>query len=454
MKLENLIAYNNKLDGFNIQKPHWDFVRLEDICLNKPQNGAFIKDPQFGEGTLFVNVYDIYQNIKLDWSMIARLQCSSSLIKTYLLKENDLLFVRSSLKLEGVGQCCLIGQLNEPAIFDCHLMRISPDITRVYPLYLAYYFLSHIGKRDLIARSKTTTMTTINQNALAKSIVPLPPLPEQHTIAHILQTVQQTIQTRRKELEFERERKAALMQHLFTYGVSKRSGVLEQSKFGRVPAHWKIQRLDTYALVQLGIAKGRKFKNEKTLILPYLRVANVQDGYLNLSEIKMIEVLESESERHKLQSGDVVVTEGGDFDKLGRGFVWDGQVANCVHQNHIFAIRANKEKLLPEYLAYLIQSNYGKSYFLSVAHKTTNLACINSTKLKAFPTLLPDLDEQKAIANILQACDSKITTLEKEITLHEELFRALLDELMTGRISTLPLVEQLEKETLTDGQRT
>jgi hypothetical protein len=69
---------------------------------------------------------------------------------------------------------------------------------------------------------------------------------------------------------------------------------------------------------------------------------------------------------------------------------------------------------LPEYLAYLIQSNYGKAYFLSVAHKTTNLACINSTKLEAFPTLLPSFTEQEQIAAILQACDSKITAWKKK----------------------------------------
>jgi type I restriction enzyme S subunit len=64
------------------------------------------------------------------------------------------------------------------------------------------------------------------------------------------------------------------------------------------------------------------------------------------------------------------------------------------------------------------------------------------------------MSEQSNISEVFQACDAKITTLGKEITLHEELFRALIDELMTGRISTLPFVEQLEKGTLSYGQRT
>jgi len=171
-------------------------------------------------------------------------------------------------------------------------------------------------------------------------------------------------------------------------------------------------------------------------------VANVQDGFLDLSEIKEIVLAKDEVDRYRLQSGDVLLTEGGDFDKLGRGFVWHGQVADCVHQNHIFAVRADACKLLSDFLTYLIQSDYGKAYFLSVAHRTTNLASINSAKLKALPALLPSLAEQRAIADTLAACDSHIAALEREIALHEELFRALLEELMSGRLSALPLVEQ------------
>jgi type I restriction enzyme, S subunit len=196
--------------------------------------------------------------------------------------------------------------------------------------------------------------------------------------------------------------------------------------------------------VQTGIAKGRKFADKHILNLPYLRVANVQDGYLDLSEIKYIELRESELERYKLHLDDVVVTEGGDFDKLGRGFLWKGQIPDCVHQNHIFAVRVNQKLLIPEYFAYLIQSNYGKAYFLSVAHRTTNLASINSTKLKSFPAIIPSLKEQKDMVVILDACDSKITAFEQEVVLLEELFQALLEELMIGRLSTLPLIENEE----------
>src|SRR6202011_4282408 len=125
----------------------------------------------------------------------------------------------------------------------------------------------------------------------------------------------------------------------------------KMTRFGAVPSSWTTCRLEHCAYVQTGTAKGRKFNNAETVELPYLRVANVQDGFLNLDEINTIRIRKDEISRYTLLSGDVVVTGGGDFDKLGRGSIWLGQIPNCVHQNHIFAIRVNREILVPEFLA-------------------------------------------------------------------------------------------------------
>jgi type I restriction enzyme S subunit len=130
----------------------------------------------------------------------------------------------------------------------------------------------------------------------------------------------------------------------------------------------------------------------------------------------------------------VVLTEGGDFDKLGRGFVWRGEIPTCVHQNHIFAVRVNRDMLLPEYLAFLVQSSYGKAFFLKVAHRTTNLASINSTKLKSFPVLVPDDKSQTEIAEMLSCMDSKIHAETQHKAALEALFHSLLHHLMTGQV--------------------
>jgi type I restriction enzyme S subunit len=266
----------------------------------------------------------------------------------------------------------------------------------------------------------------------------LPPLPEQRAIAAVLRTVQGAKEACERVLAATRQLKQSLLHHFFTYGpVPFRQAAhveLRTTEFGDVPASWPASVLSGCAHVQTGVAKGRNLDGSQVVELPYLRVANVQDGRLDLTEMKTIQLRHREVGRFLLQPGDVVLTEGGDFDKLGRGFIWRGQVSPCVHQNHIFAVRPNRAKLLPEFLAYLAQGNYGKAYFLSVAHKTTNLACINTTKLKALPVLLPPLPEQREIAAELAVVDAKLAAEESRRAALAALFQSLLHHLMTGRV--------------------
>lgn len=139
----------------------------------------------------------------------------------------------------------------------------------------------------------------------------------------------------------------------------------------KTPLGWKREILNNVSVIQTGLAKGKAVSN-KPVRLPYLRVANVQDGFLDLTEIKEIEVEQSQIERYRLCPGDILLTEGGDRDKLGRGTLWEGQISLCLHQNHIFVIRANENIIFNKFLAYLFSSPVGKKYFLSCAKQSTN----------------------------------------------------------------------------------
>lgn len=126
---------------------------------------------------------------------------------------------------------------------------------------------------------------------------------------------------------------------------------MKKTKAGMILVDWEVARLEDVAHIQTGIAKNQnKIQDtQDTVELPYLRVANVQDGYLDLSEIKTISIHKDKVNRYKLEVGDVLLTEGGDFDKLGRGAVWEGQIANCVHQNHVFAVRPSNKIVLSSF---------------------------------------------------------------------------------------------------------
>lgn len=199
-----------------------------------------------------------------------------------------------------------------------------------------------------------------------------------------------------------------------------------------VPKGWNRIALEKIAEVRSGVAKGKK--GLKTPIeVPYLRVANVQDGHVDLTEVKTIEIEQDKLERYSLKYGDVLMNEGGDYDKLGRGDVWLGQIKPCLHQNHVFSVRPNQDIVDSFFLAALAASNYGKTYFLSCAKRSTNLASINSTQIKEFPVLVPPLPEQKKIAQILSTWDRTITITEQLLANSQQQKKALMQQLLTGK---------------------
>ncbi|PMR86959.1 restriction endonuclease subunit S [Xanthomonas arboricola] len=199
-----------------------------------------------------------------------------------------------------------------------------------------------------------------------------------------------------------------------------------------LPKGWSRRPLHEVADVRTGVAKGKTGLIDP-VELPYLRVANVQDSFINLSEVKTIEVERHQIDRYSLKAGDILMTEGGDFDKLGRGAVWNGTLDPCLHQNHVFAVRAKRELVNPLFLSALSGSEYGRTYFLSCAKRSTNLASINSSQLKAFPVLLPPISEQHRIAHILSTWDQAIATTERLLANSRHQKTLLSQQVLTGK---------------------
>ena len=168
--------------------------------------------------------------------------------------------------------------------------------------------------------------------------------------------------------------------------------------------------LGNLADVVSGVTLGRRLAG-RTVTLPYLRVANVQDGHLDLTHMKTVDVLPHEETKWRLERGDLLLTEGGDWDKLGRGCLWNGEIQNCIHQNHIFRVRVVDHSVLPEFLSAVVGSPAGKAYFQAASKQTTNLASINQRQLKAFPVPVLPIPEQRAIVaelNDVAACVARL----------------------------------------------
>ena len=169
-----------------------------------------------------------------------------------------------------------------------------------------------------------------------------------------------------------------------------------------LPRSWVWASLDMLGELASGVAKGTK-RDERTAVreVPYLRVANVQRGYLDLTEVKTILATERDIEELTLQAGDVLFNEGGDRDKLGRGWVWRNEVETCIHQNHVFRMRPHLHELKPELISHH-GNTFGKLWFQTAGKQTTNLASINMGMLREFPVPLAPVAEQAEILSQLE----------------------------------------------------
>jgi|CXWL01.1.fsa_nt_gi type I restriction enzyme S subunit len=332
----------------------------------------------------------------------------------------------------------------------------SPDANSSY---YAYTVREMARSQWILALAKgiRERSTDFRFDDFASQELPLPPLSEQSAIVRFLghadRRIRRYIRTKQKLINLLEEQKQAIIHRAVTRGLDanvrfKLSGV---EWLGEVPEHWTLARLKDAAVVQTGLTLGKNYKGAKTESRPYLRVANVQIGRVDLRHVKNLDVPSDEANGATLRSGDVLMTEGGDIDKLGRGCVWRDEIPGCLHQNHIFAVRCRKDVLNPEFLAGLMASRHGRAYFQLTAKQTTNLASTNSTTLRAFPVFLPPLPEQQAILDeIARKISGLVITMsraEREIEFLREYRTRLIADVVTGKLDVRAAAAKLPEET-------
>lgn len=302
-------------------------------------------------------------------------------------------------------------------ICSTDILPLSPRAGAVRE-YVAYWLAGPVFLAYATSRSTGTKMPRLNPQALLRALIPLPPPPVQSAIVSILQKADSI---RRKRAEARQ-----LADRLLPIIFQQMFGDSETNPMG-----WPVKSLEAVSDIRSGVTKGRDLHGKSTVQVPYLRVANVQEGYLDLSEIKEIEVLPSDLEKYRLERGDVLLTEGGDPDKLGRGFIWNDEIQGCIHQNHIFRVRVDRRCLLPEYLAFLTRTPYAKRYFLKAAKRSSNLASVNSTQLRALSIPLPPLRLQERFRDAFEAATRRLLSHEPYRT-SEAIFSRLLASAFTG----------------------
>lgn len=284
------------------------------------------------------------------------------------------------------------------------------------------YYLNQFNYNGFVTG---TTRYKLTQAAMKRIPIPVPSPDEQERIVSKIEELFSRLDASVAELQTAKEKLKVYRQAAVTQAFPTLFG-------GRTV------KLSDIAAVSGGITKGRKLDNCDILTLPYLRVANVQNGFLDLQEVKTIQLKQSEKDKYLLKYGDVLYTEGGDRDKLGRGTVWRNEIEHCVHQNHVFKARLDLDRAIPEYVAYWSMSTPARNYFYQKGKQSVNLASINKTVLSNLLLPLPPVaDQQKIIESIsarISVADNIEQSLDISLRQAESLRQSILKQAFEGEL--------------------
>ena len=449
----------------------WEWRTLGEFChlergITFP---ASAKSTQPGENlTPCLRTANVQE--KVDWDDLIYVPRSYVKSASKQLRQNDILISMAN-SLELVGKVSFVDDLRFASTFGGFIsaIRVSDDLS---PKFAFYYFRTQAAIQHLRESSnRSVNIANLSIERVKSISIPYPPLHEQEEVVAKIESLfkqsnaARVALTRAPELmsQFRRavlasafrgelvepdpndEPAASLLERVREGRASKGSRKLVHPEvpntddLPKIPKTWVWATLESLAEIRNGVTKGRDLSRFETVEVPYLRVANVQAGYLDLREVKTIKVKQTELEKIRLKPNDILFTEGGDRDKLGRGTVWRGEIDVCTHQNHIHCARLYLQDIVPDWVSLASQLSYARDYFFSVASQTVNLASLNSTQLKGVPVPLPPVNEQKRILEKVKVLFAQAEIIERAASVSlrraEQVDQSILARAFRGELS-------------------
>jgi type I restriction enzyme S subunit len=424
-----------KLTEAGVIPEDWEVATLSSLSKESMQNGVFYKPALKGTGVKLINVADLYARTPIDPDALELFNATEEECERFKVEDGDLFFTRSSVVPSGIAYCNVYSARDPgPVVFDSHVIRVRPDTRRVVPLYLFRFCVAPTARRFLVAHSKTATMTTIDQRALGKCPVILPPVVEQEAIAETLGDADALIRSLEQLITKKRHLKQGAMQELLT-GRSRLPGFelsrgYKQTEVGVIPQDWGVVRAcDACSRIQDGTHFSPRAGGNDYF---YVTSRNIRFGYLDISTANRIDRAQHEAiyRRCDVQKGDVLLTKDGANTGNAALNTLDDEFSLL---SSVAFLRFHDSKYSAAYFLQQVLTSRGqrqiKDAMAGNAITRLTLAKINNLTFPAPPTKT----EQVAIATILSDMDTEIIALEGELTKSRQLKQGMMQELLTGR---------------------
>jgi type I restriction enzyme S subunit len=403
----------------------WELVKFSNIAEDI-YYGITAKAVENKTGLKMLRTTDI-KNYSVDWDSLPFCEVTEKRgdIQRFLLKKGDLIIARAGT----TGVSVLVEKDFENVIFGSYLIKVRLS-RKVHPKFMHYFCQSHLYWDHITSGQAGSTLKNINLPILKSLNIPLPSLvEEQRAIAEILSTVDEAIQ-RTDEIIAKTERlKKGLMQELLTKGIGHKE--FKDTEIGRIPKEWEVVKLkEVVSEAKSGFACGKRDENG----ILQLRMDNIEpEGWINVEAGVKVPIPEG-VEDYILKPGDILFNNTNSIDLIGKTAIFRGEFSRCVYSNHLTRIRVDRNKVVPEWVLYLLIRKWKLGVFKAICHRHVHQAGINNEDLLRLKIPLPSLQEQQKITLIIMTIDNKLKLEKEQKARLERIKQCLMDLLLTGKV--------------------
>ena len=411
----------------------WKILQISDVAdFTRGVSWRKADEVPANEGLLVISI----PNIKagwIDYQSKFNHYLGKSVTTKKLLNIGDIVFVGSSGSVHNVGRNAQITSVpDEGMAFASFTFKAVPRQGGIDKQF--FYFLVNSDIVPFSAFCKRAADGKFNfqlRDFASRLRIPVPPLPEQKKIAHILSTVQQAIEAQEKIIQTTTELKKALMQKLFTEGT--RGEPQKETEIGLIPESWEVVELGAKAeSFQYGTSVKCGYDVEGK---PVLRIPNVIGGHIDPNDLKFGKPKPNEIGKLKLERGDLLfVRTNGVKENAGRCSKFNDELNDCYFASYLIRVRLDPSVLNPDFLNEYTRTAAGTSFLSGKAIRTADGKFnINSGTLKTMLFPVPGIGEQYQIAETLALVDTKAVNLAVKKKRLQDIFSTLLHELMTAK---------------------
>jgi type I restriction enzyme S subunit len=402
--------------------PHnWEVVRLSEIAQVRYGLG---QPPEIDpNGIPIIRATDLKQGrIIADTVLRVKREAIPPSRNAYL-QPGEIIVVRSGAYTGDVAE---IPKEWAGAVAGYDLIITPTD--KVIPSFLAFYLRGHVAQRFFRSQRDRSAQPHLNRQQLLSTLVPLPTRNEQRVIAVVLDKLQAAIAAQQAIIDRTAELKAALMAKLFTEGLHGESTT--ETPNGTMPNSWDLVALgEVITQAQYGLS----VRGEPEGKYPILRMNCQRDGRVWFRDLQYVNIDAATFAAFRLKDGDILFNRTNSIDLVGRTAIFRLR-HDAVFASYLIRLRTDGEKLLPDFLNYFFNMDRTQKALKQLASRGVSQSNISASKLKTFLIPIPPLGEQQEMVSILATLDEKLRFAEARLALYQELFSAMLNELMTGQI--------------------